>query len=277
MGGATCARRCASSARGRRSARFSITNEANFPASPNTSDGAYEGRGRRARARRDRRARRARRDRPRGRRGRLHASCGAGRLRATRKFWEDIARARDAGVPRGARLRRPPGLPGPGVAAGAAAGRVRGRRGGRGADAAAPLLHAEGGARRRGRRCGSARTATPPTSAATRPAQADVARLDRARASTAGRASSGISDYRWFNLRDNNSDGTDLFAAVGLLRDDYSPKPAYPLFRALVGELGRAGAGAARAAAVRARTRPHAARPGRPAGRRAARGVQRHR
>ena len=48
----------------------------------------------------------------------------------------------------------------------------------------------------------------------------------------------GISDYRWFNLRDNNSDGTDLFAAVGLLRDDYSPKPSYPLYRALVDQLG---------------------------------------
>ena len=37
----------------------------------------------------------------------------------------------------------------------------------------------------------------------------------------------GLTDYRWFNLRDNDSDGSDLFAAVGLLRDDYSPKPAY--------------------------------------------------
>ena len=37
----------------------------------------------------------------------------------------------------------------------------------------------------------------------------------------------GISDYRWFNLRDNNSDGADLFSAVGLLRDDYTRKPAF--------------------------------------------------
>ncbi|HEX8204664.1 MAG TPA: hypothetical protein VF587_01250 [Solirubrobacteraceae bacterium] len=48
----------------------------------------------------------------------------------------------------------------------------------------------------------------------------------------------GISDYRYFNLRDNNSDGTDLFAAVGLLRDDYSRKPAFDTFRALLGEVG---------------------------------------
>ena len=53
----------------------------------------------------------------------------------------------------------------------------------------------------------------------------------------------GISDYRWFNLRDNNSDGTDLFAAVGLLRDDYSPKPAFATFRGLVGLFGTGVAG----------------------------------
>jgi hypothetical protein len=56
-----------------------------------------------------------------------------------------------------------------------------------------------------------------------------------------------VTDYRWFNLRDNNSDGTDFFAAVGLLRDDYSPKPAFALFRALSGELGRSPRQAARA------------------------------
>src|SRR5829696_1324343 len=55
----------------------------------------------------------------------------------------------------------------------------------------------------------------------------------------------GISDYRWFNLRDNNSDGTDLFAAVGLLRDDYSPKPAFAGFRGLVGLFGVASGGGA--------------------------------
>ena len=40
----------------------------------------------------------------------------------------------------------------------------------------------------------------------------------------------GISDYRYFNLRDNDSDGTDFFSAVGLLRDDYEPKPAFRSF-----------------------------------------------
>jgi hypothetical protein len=50
----------------------------------------------------------------------------------------------------------------------------------------------------------------------------------------------GITDYRWFNLRDNRSDGADLFDAVGLLRDDYSEKPAYGTFRELLGRYGTA-------------------------------------
>jgi hypothetical protein len=41
----------------------------------------------------------------------------------------------------------------------------------------------------------------------------------------------GISDYRYFNLRDNNSAGPDLFDAVGVLRDDYSRKPAFATLR----------------------------------------------
>jgi hypothetical protein len=48
----------------------------------------------------------------------------------------------------------------------------------------------------------------------------------------------GVTDYRWFNLRDNRSRGTDLFDAVGLLRDDYSEKPAYAAFRDLLGRYG---------------------------------------
>jgi Ca2+-binding RTX toxin-like protein len=48
----------------------------------------------------------------------------------------------------------------------------------------------------------------------------------------------GVSDYRWFNLRDNDSSGTDLFSAVGLLRDDYSEKPAFATFRSLIDRFG---------------------------------------
>src|SRR5262249_55447671 len=49
-----------------------------------------------------------------------------------------------------------------------------------------------------------------------------------------------ITDYRYFNLRDNVSDGTDLFDAVGLLRDDYAPKSAAAVFGALVQQYGTA-------------------------------------
>ena len=48
-----------------------------------------------------------------------------------------------------------------------------------------------------------------------------------------------MTDYRWFNLRDNNSDGADLFSAVGLLRDDYSRKPAFASYRRAIRLHGR--------------------------------------
>ncbi|HEX6389477.1 MAG TPA: hypothetical protein VFZ89_08520 [Solirubrobacteraceae bacterium] len=48
----------------------------------------------------------------------------------------------------------------------------------------------------------------------------------------------GISDYRWFNLRDNDSDGLDLFSAVGLLRDDHTRKPAYAALREQIANVG---------------------------------------
>jgi hypothetical protein len=41
----------------------------------------------------------------------------------------------------------------------------------------------------------------------------------------------GVTDYRYFNLRDNRPDGTDLFDDVGLLRADYSRKQAFATFR----------------------------------------------
>ncbi len=48
----------------------------------------------------------------------------------------------------------------------------------------------------------------------------------------------GVTDYRYFNLRDNNSDGTDLFAAVGLLRDDHTRKPAFATLRTAIRRFG---------------------------------------
>ena len=49
----------------------------------------------------------------------------------------------------------------------------------------------------------------------------------------------GVTDYRYFNLRDNRSSGPDLFDAVGLLRDDYSAKPGFSLYRSLMQRYGR--------------------------------------
>jgi hypothetical protein len=48
----------------------------------------------------------------------------------------------------------------------------------------------------------------------------------------------GVTDYRYFNLRDNRSSGTDIFDAVGLLRDDYSEKPSFATYRSLVEQDG---------------------------------------
>jgi hypothetical protein len=48
----------------------------------------------------------------------------------------------------------------------------------------------------------------------------------------------GVTDLRYFNLRDNRPDGTDLFDDVGLLRADYSRKPAFDVYRGLIDRLG---------------------------------------
>jgi hypothetical protein len=53
----------------------------------------------------------------------------------------------------------------------------------------------------------------------------------------------GISDYRWFNLRDSSSGSPSNYVAVtfssdGLLRDDYTAKPSFSLYRGLIAKLG---------------------------------------
>jgi hypothetical protein len=47
-----------------------------------------------------------------------------------------------------------------------------------------------------------------------------------------------ISHYMLFGLRDADSSEPDLFHQFGILRDDYTPKPAYHTFRQLIHELG---------------------------------------
>jgi hypothetical protein len=48
-----------------------------------------------------------------------------------------------------------------------------------------------------------------------------------------------ITHYEHFALRDANSSNPDLLAQFGLLRDDYSPKPAFAHYRQLIADLGR--------------------------------------
>jgi len=88
--------------------------------------------------------------------------------------------------------------------------------------------------------CGSRKTATPPTSDTPRHSRR---RTSRARWTIVYRYSStfGVTDYRYFNLRDNVPDGTDLFDDVGLLRSDYTQKPAFSTYRNAIATYGTAG------------------------------------
>jgi hypothetical protein len=53
------------------------------------------------------------------------------------------------------------------------------------------------------------------------------------------RGNYGVTDYRWFDLRDHLSSSTNFQHQYGLLRDDYTPKPAFALYHDLVTNLGR--------------------------------------
>lgn len=61
------------------------------------------------------------------------------------------------------------------------------------------------------------------------------------------RGAYGVTDYRWFDLRDADSSSPNFQQQFGLLRDDYSPKPAFASYGDLVAALGarRAAAGGA--------------------------------
>jgi hypothetical protein len=66
--------------------------------------------------------------------------------------------------------------------------------------------------------------------------QAEV--LETAVRTLAGlRGELNLAGYGCFGLRDANSAGNSLFDGFGLLRDDYSPKPAFEAYRRLVDEL----------------------------------------
>jgi hypothetical protein len=52
------------------------------------------------------------------------------------------------------------------------------------------------------------------------------------------RGTFGVTDYRWFNLRDADSDSDALFQHFGLLESNYDEKPAFGEFRGLIRALG---------------------------------------
>ena len=70
----------------------------------------------------------------------------------------------------------------------------------------------------------------------------------------------GVSDYRWFDLRDSASADPSIESQYGITRDDYSPKPAFATYRDLIGSQGGAGgtapAGEAAAAALGCKQSP---------------------
>jgi hypothetical protein len=51
------------------------------------------------------------------------------------------------------------------------------------------------------------------------------------------RGSYNVTGLRWFDLRDADSSSSSFESQYGLMRDDYSPKPAFSAYRALVAAL----------------------------------------
>jgi hypothetical protein len=52
------------------------------------------------------------------------------------------------------------------------------------------------------------------------------------------RGTYNISDFRFFGLRDNNSAGPSFQQYFGLLRDDYTEKPAFDVYRRAIARYG---------------------------------------
>jgi hypothetical protein len=70
------------------------------------------------------------------------------------------------------------------------------------------------------------------------------------------RGTYNVTDYRWFDLRDHNTSSSNFQHHYGLLRDDYSPKPAFDVYRELIRRRARVEPGAdGRAGGARLRPR----------------------
>lgn len=61
----------------------------------------------------------------------------------------------------------------------------------------------------------------------------EVVRAVHARAAT-----HNVTHYEIFSLRDADSSNANMFHQFGLMRDDYTPKPAFDVYRRLIAELG---------------------------------------
>ena len=59
------------------------------------------------------------------------------------------------------------------------------------------------------------------------------------RAVDAIRVRYGVTDYRWFDLRDSSTADPSIESQYGITRDDYSPKPAFAVYRDLIAALRR--------------------------------------
>lgn len=51
----------------------------------------------------------------------------------------------------------------------------------------------------------------------------------------------GVTDYRWFDLRDSSSADPSIESQYGITRDDYSPKPAFATYRDLIARYSSVG------------------------------------
>ena len=146
------------------------------------------------------------------------------------EFWTELGRE---GRARSSRVRSTgSGLdayPGTFFPPGLALPRVDGQRD----ELAARVLHAARRPRAATCRSTSSRTATRPAPAARSPSRS--ARCARWSGAVHDfRGNYGVTDYRWFDLRDGDSSNPNFGQQYGLMLDDYTPKPAFGAYRELI-------------------------------------------
>lgn len=90
-------------------------------------------------------------------------------------------------------------------------------------------------------------------------AEQEIALREMLGAVHAYRGNYNVTDYRWFDLRDADTSSPNFQQQYGLLRDDYSPKPAFGAYRELIASFGLP----AEHPRIRLRIRPRRAAAGR--------------